>query len=278
MAKTQSLSIYLQDGTTLDELKEVMGEVVENIQTGCVSEAIKNKQGSGNPEAGSVIYKRFVNAELKQKGTARAAGAGAKVKDANVIINIDDNKEIIEELQQKDIKLFGIAGMARRRMTNFQNRVKAYLDRKFFTYAKSVGTKVTTTKTAVVDIVDELILKAKETQSDFIDGIDAEDLCLVVDGAYRKELKDYLDSLPTSTTKPQNGQIGVYDSVDTYESNRLPQGVRAFVMLKGAIAFPNYLSEYDAEKVPFDDAIALEAFLYNGIGALNKEAIVYHED
>ena len=119
-----------------------------------------------------------------------------------------------------------------------------------------------------------MIVKAKETASNFIDGIDAEDLCLVVNGTYRKELKNKLDALPNGTN-PSNGLIGLYDSIETYESNRLPSGVNCFVMLKGAVAQPYYINEYDMEKIPLDDNYALELFLYCGTKALAEEAIYY---
>lgn len=276
MAREKALNIAdYTDQSTMDNLAEILDGVIENIQTGAVSEAIKNRNGSGDPRGGSVEYKRFVNAQLKNKGAAREAGAGDKVIAKPVIINIDDDKEIIEELQLKDVKLYGIDGMAEKRKANFAKRVIAYLDRKFFATCKTAGTQfergdLTTAK----DIIDAMIVSAKETSSDFIDGIDAEDLVLVVNGTYRKALKNDLDELPNGTN-PANGAIGMYDSLMVYETNRLPEGVNCFVMLNGAVAQPNYISDYAAEKVPFDDAMALETFLYSGAGALNPEAIYF---
>ena len=276
MARQPALNIAdYTDQSTMDNLAEVLDGVIENIQVSAVSEALKNTNGSGDPEGGSIEYKRFVNATLENKGTARTAGEGAKVIAKPIIVNLDDDKEIIEELQIKDVKLYGIDGMAEKRKSNFAKRVIAYLDRKFFAEAKASGTKFTRgALTDAKEIIDAMIVQAKETSSDFIDGIDAEDLALVVNGTYRKALKNDLDKLPNGTA-PSNGAIGTYDSVVTYESNRLPQGVNCFVMLKGAIAEPRFLSEYSAEKVPFDDAIALETFLYCGVETLVPEAVLY---
>ena len=276
MARQASLNIAdYTNRETMDNLAEVLDGVIENIQTSAVSEALKNVNGSGDPESGSVEYKRFVNAQLKSKGTARTAGKGEKVIAKPVIVNLDDDKEIVEELQIKDVKLYGIDGMAEKRKANFAKRVIAYLDRKFFSEAVNSGTHfnaggLSTPK----DIVDAMIVSAKETSSDFIDGIDAEDLALVVNGTYRKALKNDFDKLPNGTS-PENGKIGMYDSLDVYETNRLPSGVNAIVMLKGSIAQPRTISDYDIEKVPFDDAIALETFLYTGVKALSPEAIIY---
>ena len=50
------------------------------------------------------------------------------------------------------------------------------------------------------------------------------------------------------------------------------------IMMDGAIAQPYYVSEYSAEKVPFDDAVALEDFLFKGTKALMEDTIFYVED
>lgn len=278
MAKEKSLNIGLYETQVNDDLREVLDGVIENIQTSAVSEALKNREGSGDPASGSTEYKRFVNAKLEDKGTARNAKAGAKVIAKPVIVNLDDDKEIIEELQIKDVKLYGVAGMAEKRKANFAKRVIAYLDRKFFTEAVNGGSKFERgTLTDPKEILDAMIVSAKSTESAFIDGIDAEDLAIVFSPAWRKAIKNDLDELPNGTT-PSNGAIGMYDSIVSYETHRLPEGVNAIVMLKGAVAEPYFLSEYATEKVPFDDAIALETFLYSGVKALVPEAILYDAD
>lgn len=276
MAKQDSLNILVQGTETKDKLAEILDGVLENVQVSAVSEQIKAKNGSGEPESGSVEYKRFANAELKDKGTARAAGKGDSIDAKPVIVNIDTDKEIVEELQQKDVKLYGIAGMAEKRKDNHKKRIVAYLDREFFAKVTE-GTKVTAGVTGAKAIVDNLILTAKATKNDFIDGIDAEDLVLIVSPKYRRELKDYMDELPNGT-EPKNAAIGMYDSIITYEGTRLPDKVSAVVMMNGAIAQPYYVSEYDAEKIPLDDAIALESFLYKGTKALMPDTIYYNEE
>ena len=119
-----------------------------------------------------------------------------------------------------------------------------------------------------------MIVAAKETSSDFIDGIDAEDLAIVLNGTARKAMKNKIDALPNGTD-PRNGEIGTYDGIAVYESNRLPVNVDAIVMLKGAVAQPYFIDDYQAEKVLYDDAIALESFIYSGRGTLVPEAILY---
>ncbi len=271
----EALNIMLQDGKTKDNLKQVLSGVLENVAAKAVSEQIKAKNGSGNPEGGIIEYKRFVNAELKDKGTARAAGKGDEVKAKPVKVVIDTDKEIVEELQGKDVKLYGIDGMAEKRKVNHQSAIIRYLDREFFAKVLE-GTEVPA-KDNIQDTIDTLLQKARTLKNDFIDGIESDLLVIVVDSEYRKGMKKILDDLPNGTD-PKEQAIGMYDSVRVYESTRLPDGVKAVVMMDGAIAQPFYVSEYGAEKVPFDDAVALEDFLYKGTKALMEDTIFYVTD
>lgn len=268
----EALNIMLQDGKTKDNLKQVLSGVLENVSAKAVSEQIKAKNGSGNPEGGVIEYKRFVNAELKDKGTARAAGKGDKVKAKPVKVVIDTDKEIVEELQGKDIRLYGIDGMAEKRKVNHQSAIIRYLDREFFAKVLE-GTEVTA-KDNIQDTIDNLLEKARTLKNDFIDGIESDLLVIVVNSTYRKGMKKILDELPNGTD-PKEQAIGMYDSVRVYESNRLPTDIEAVVMMDGAIAQPYYVSEYSAEKVPFDDAAALEDYLYKGTKALMEDTIFY---
>lgn len=271
----EALNIMLQDGTTKDNLKQVLSGVLENVSAKAVSEQIKAKNGSGTPEGGVIEYKRFVNAELKDKGTARKAGKGDAVKGKPVKVVIDTDKEIVEELQGKDVKLYGIDGMAERRKVNHQSAIIRYLDREFFAKVTE-GTEVTP-KDNVQDTIDDLLERARTLKNDFIDGIESDLLVIVVNSTYRKAMKKILDELPNGTD-PKEQAIGMYDSVRVYESNRLPTDVEAVVMMDGAIAQPYYVSEYSAEKVPFDDAVALEDYLYKGTKALMEDTIFYVKD
>lgn len=277
MAREKALNIGLVSDSINDDLAHILDGVIENIQTSAVSEALKNKEGSGDPVAGSVEYKRFVNASLEDKGTARA-GTPASVVASPVIVNLDINKEIVEEIQNKDIKLYGITDMVGRRAGNHTKRFTAFLDRAFFTEAINGKDAYDVTGLSTEkEIIDAMIVSAKETESNFIDGIDADDLALVVNGTYRKALKNELDKLPEGTDA-KNGLIGRYDGVDVYETHRLPSGTNAIVMLKGAVAQPYFVSEYRAEKIPLDDAIAVQSFLYVGAKQLTPEAIYVTKD
>lgn len=270
-----SLNIMLEDGTTKDNLKATLDGVLENVATSSVSEHIKAKNGSGTPESGVVEYKRFANAELKDKGTARRAGKGDAVKVKPVKVVIDTDKEIIEELQGKDVKLYGIDGMAEKRKVNHKSAISRYLDTEFFKKVLE-GTKVTA-KDNVQDTIDALLSELRTLKNNFIDGVDDDLIVLTIDNKYRKSMKKILDELPNGTD-PKESAIGMYDGVRVYEANRMPKGIRATVMMDGAIAQPWYVTDYTAEKILYDDAVSLESFLYKGTEALMPDTIFYVEE
>lgn len=104
MPRITSLNMLLESEGK-DYLAELYGKVIENVQKALVSSGMKNTDLSGDPVSGSVEAKRFANATSKDYGTARAAGKGDAVKASPVTIVIDQDKEIVEELEEKDIKL-----------------------------------------------------------------------------------------------------------------------------------------------------------------------------
>lgn len=277
--KQDSLNVIKYGTEEKAKLAETLGGVLENVFTSAVSEELKAKNGSGEPESGSVEYKRFANAKIEDKGTARGNGKGNAVQDKPIIVNIDTDKELIEEFQGKDLRLYGVPAMAEKRKKNYESQIKAYLDREFFACAVKEGTKVERPAgtPSVQDIIDNMIVVAKTLKNDFVDGMDAEDLVIVLDSTYRKKMKNLLDQLPLGT-KPENGAIGMYDSIMVRESTRMPAGCHVQVQRLESIAQPFYVSEFDLEKINLDDAYALEDFLYKGTKALTPDTIFYDAD
>ena len=72
MARTNAISL-LAGASTPATLAEIYGRVIENVQKSTLSTTLKSQLYTGNPAAGSVEFKRFVNSASKAYGTARAA-------------------------------------------------------------------------------------------------------------------------------------------------------------------------------------------------------------
>ena len=271
MARQDALSIYINDNDK-DKLAETYGEVIEAVQKGAVSEQIKNKNYSGDPTTGSVEIDRFANASIKDKGTARTNAEGDKLKDnGKVTINVDTDKEIVEEIAKKDIKLFGITGMAEKRKNNHIKKLQAYLDTEFFACAVSEGTNVAgLTSGTIVEKLEALIQSVETTQNDWVDGVDRDMLVLTVTPKIYGELANYIDSVPNSLT---NLNDEYFHKVRIYSNHK--QTKDAICMIDGAIGQLVTTDEYDAEKIPLSNDIALELFFSKGTKAVMPDLIKY---
>ena len=193
MPRIQSLNILLETEGK-DYLAELYGRVIENVQKALISNAMKNQDLSGDPVSGTVEAKRFVNATSKAYGTARAAGAGDAVKAQPVTVAINTDKEIVEELEEKDVRLYGVDGVLDRRAVNHVLRMAAELDTAFFAEANNAATIVNLS--GYTDVADELeaaIQECENTHNSFVDGVPRSMMHLVLSTKYYGKVRNDLD-------------------------------------------------------------------------------------
>lgn len=272
MARQDALSIYINDNTR-DKLAETYGEVIEAVQKGAISEQIKNKNYSGDPSTGSVEIDRFKNATINDLGTARTGGKGDELKNTGkVTINVDTDKEIVEEIAKKDIKLYGLDGMAERRKGNHIKRMIAYLDTQFFAKAEEEGTAVTPTQeaTTIAEKLEELIVSVETTVNDWVDGVDRDMLVVTVTPTIYSKLLNYIDSVPNSLTGLKDD---MFHKVRIFSNHRQTKSM--LCMIDGAVGQLVTTDEYDAEKIPLSNDIALELFFSKGTKAVMPDLIKY---
>ena len=270
MARQDALNILVSEGVK-DKLAETYGQVIEAVQTGAVSEQIKNKNYSGDATSGTVEIDRFKNAEVNDLGTARTGGKGDElVNSGKVVVSVDTDKEIVEELAKKDVKLFGLDGMAEKRKANHIKRMIAYLDKEFFACAETEGTEITLKATDVQGKIEELILSVETTVNDFVDGVDRDMIVVTVTPAIYSQIQNYIDSVPNSLTGVNDEY---FHKVRIYSNHR--QTKPAIAMIEGAVAQLVTTDEYDAEKIPLSNNIALELFFSKGTKAVMPDLIKY---
>lgn len=269
MARQDALSIYTDDSTK-DKLAETYGKVIEAVQKGALSERLKNKNYSGDPTTGSVEIDRFKNATIDDLGTARTNAKGKTIKNTGkVVINVDTDKEIVEEISKKDIKLYGIDGMAERRKDNHVKRMIAYLDTEFFAEAEEEGNEVSDiTDSAIEDVLEALIQKVETTQNDWVDGVDRDMIDLSLKPKVYGKLRNYIDRVDGT-----DGSEEYFHRVRVYSNHR--QTKDAICMINGAVAQLVTTDQYEAEKIPLSNDIALELFFSKGTKAVMPDLIQY---
>ena len=269
MARQDALNIFANGEK--EKLAEIYGEVIEAVQKGSISEQIKNKNYSGDATTGSVVINRFKNATVDDLGTAREGAKGKALDNSGkVTITVDTDKEIVEELAQKDVKLFGLAGMAEKRKANHIKRMSAYLDAEFFACAEKEGAKVELTAADVAGKLEELILAVETTKNDYVDGVDRDMIVVTVSPAVYSAVQNYIDSVPNSVSGLADE---MFHKVRIFSNHR--QTKPAICMIEGAVAQLVTTDEYDAEKIPLSNDIALELFFSKGTKAVMPDLIKY---
>ena len=278
--RIESLNVLL-DGSEQGKmlLKEAYDGVIANVQKATISSKIKNTDLSGDPDAGTVEAKRFVNASSQAYGTARTNSKGNAVKGKTVTIAIDTNREFVEEIEQKDIRLLGVDGLVAKRSANHAQRLVAELDTAFFAEGKTAGTQFKPAKdmTDIQKIVETAILQLEKLKNPYIDGLDRDMLSITFDPDTYSAMRMYLDTVSNTNVDTTTEEVTVYHGGRCYSSNRLPAGVEFEIMMDESIAQPIRSVPYTAERIPLSEAVAVEMFFYYGTKAVTPDTILWYD-
>ena len=273
MPRITALNILTQDEGK-EYLAELYGNTIENVMKGLASIGMKNADLSGDPASGSVEAKRFVNATSQTYGTARAAGAGKSVKAKPVTVKINNDREIVEELEEKDIRLYGVDGLLDRRAVNHVVRMQSELDSDFFAVAHDAAVEVEmSTGLSVEDELEALIQECENTKNDFVDGVPRAMMRLVCSTEYYGKIRNALDKSTRPNVDTGSEEFYAWHGVDTKSSVHLPEGCRYILMAQGAVAQPVMADQYVAEKIPLSQAYGVSLFYHYGTEAVMPDLI-----
>ena len=273
MARIASLAILTGTQGGKDYLAESYGKVIENVQKNTISAQLKNTDLSGDPTTGTVEAKRFTNSSSQAYGTARSGGAGTKVTANPVTISINVNRELINEVEEKDTRLYGVEGLVTRKSAMDQKSMERELERAFFTEAVTAGTAATLTATAINKKVEELIQTIENTQNDYVDGVPRDLISVVLDTATYGDLRDFLDTVQNANVDTGAGEFGIFHGVKVFPSVYLPANTKMIGMVNGSIAQPVVTSLDEAGKFPASDAYHFGMFFYYGTKAVTPDLI-----
>jgi hypothetical protein len=241
------------------------------IQKGAISSQLKNTVLSGDPESGSVEVRRLMTAASQAYGTARSASAGDKVANNGVTINLDQDREIIEEVEWKDVQFYGIPSILASRRRNHQLAMIRELDSAFFTEAESAGSEETITASTIEEKLEELIQSVETTENDNVDGVDRDMLVVTVTPAIYGQIRNYVDSLPN----PREGGVDASFFHDVRIFSNTRQTEDAICMAYGSVAQPVVAKPYELDRIPLSNAIAIELFYHYGTQAVMPDLIKY---
>lgn len=273
MARTKAISM-LQAAGQKGELSEIYGIVIENVQKETLSSGLKSQAYTGNPAAGSVEFKRFVNSGSKEYGTARAAGKGDAITAPPTTVNINVHREIVEEIAKFDLDTFGVSGILARRAANHIDTMASELDTAFFKAAADAATALTTAAATPLEQLEELILSVETVKNSYVKGVNRNMINVVVSPAFYSSVRTKLDSLPASNVDTAAEGFATYHGAKVYSGLNLPEGVSVLAMAYGAVAMPVVTNQYgDPEKIPLSNDYAVSLFYDYGTKALTPDLI-----
>ncbi len=289
----ESLNITnLKDLAGTEEGKMLLAEeykgIIENVSRRTISSIFKNTRLSGDPQAGTLVAKRFAAAKSEEYGTARAARKGKPVRGMEVPVDIDIDKEIMEEAEEKDIRLGGVPGLLSERRTAITRAMVRELDENFFLVAVGKrkasdgtienvqgGTEVTATGETIKDRVTNVAMKLHTTKNDFVDGIEKEDIHIVLSPEAYEEMRDYIDTKGNANVKTDVAEFGRYHGAWIYSNVHQPEDVEIIAMCTGSIAEPVMADEYTAKQIELSNAYAIGMFYHYGCKVVMPDLIFY---
>lgn len=274
MPRIESLNMLTTE-TGKSYLAELYGKTIEGVMKSLVSVGMKNTELSGDPVAGSVEAKRFANATPQNYGTARAAGKGNAVKAAAVTVAIDTDKEIVEELEEKDVRLYGVDGVLDKRAKNHVLRMASALDTEFFKVAAdaAVEVEVDLATAAIEDILEAVIQECENTQNEFVDGVPREFMHLTLNTAYYGKIRNNLDKQTRANVDTAAEEFYSWHGVECKSCVHLPADVPFILQVTGSVAQPIMSDQYTAEKIPLSEAYGVELFYHYGTKAVTPDLI-----
>lgn len=269
-----ALSIELLGSEAKDKLSEEYGKVIDNISTQTVAGLYSNKDLSGDPTSGSVEAKRFANVKGQKYGTAREGGAGQKIKAKPVVVPIDDEVEYIEEVEEKDIKMYGVNGLIERRTSNHEMVMGIDNDVKFFKAMADEGTDFKCSETAINKIVSKAISTMRKTKNDFVNGVPLQLIKVAFSEDAYNDMRDYLDTTSKSNIDTSIGEIGRFHGVDVFSTVNMPNGYDFIVFIDGAVAQPKHLAVYNPQQIELSKAIGFGSFVDMGTKCVTPDLVL----
>lgn len=278
MARIDSLSIFLDGDSTKDKLAESYGKVIANIEQATISARLKNTDLSGDPNSGTVEAKRIQNTDSQAYGTARSGNKGQHVLADPVTVAIDKDRELINEVEEKDVKLYGVDGLISKKAALNQRSMMRELERAFFDCAKTEGTDAAATGDTLADKIEAIIQKIETVKNDYVDGVPRDMIHVVMTPKTYGQFRNYLDTtVNNANVNTAAAEMGTFHGVSVYSSVYLPAGCEVIAMVEGSVAQPVMTTLDEPAKFPASNAYHFGIFYSYGTKAVMKDLIFWDD-
>lgn len=268
----QALSIYYLTEDQKAELVKTYSQVQGTIASQAVSMRLKNTQVEGDVAPGATVkVRRMATSVSDPYGTARAAGKGRYLKDNGVKMEIDTDREIVEEINRFDADKFGVPNLVQGRSANHALSMRVTLDRAYFECLENAavanGLVNVSGATGVEDKLLLLIEELESLENENVKGVDPEMIVLTVAPKWYHQLRKVI----TAMTNPAGQSINLFHDVEIVKATR--QKFDAIIQVRGAVAQPVVAYPYSAEKINLGNEVAVELFYHFGTKAVMPDTV-----
>jgi hypothetical protein len=192
-----------------------------------------------------------------------------------VSVLIDRNKEIVEEIEQKDALLGGVYGLMTRRSRNHEKTLVRELERAFFKEASDNAAVFAPAGTLnPAERLEALIQRLENTKNEYVDGVDRDMLAIIMNTAEYGKIRNFLDFSNNSNVDTAAERFGMFHGVRIFPTVYLPADTGIIGMAEGSVALPCLPRPYKPEQIPLSDAFAVSLFFYYGVKAVTPDLLV----
>lgn len=264
----EALAIFLNNQSTKDKLAKRYAEVAGTIMSAPLSMQLKNTSVEGEAARGGTVKVFRMKTSVSQAyGTARSAQEGNKLQNNGVDVKIDTDREIVEEIEIKDLERYGLDNLLAQRTQNHPLAMSANLDQTYFNVLGNVANVVALVGSTTEDKLLSLIQTLEDLENENVNKVDRSLMVLTLAPKWYDALKKYINTLPN----PAGQNVEMFHGVEVHSAPR--QTLDAIVQVKGSVAQPVGVTPYSAAKIPFANAVSVELYYSFGTKAIMPDCI-----
>lgn len=267
-----ALGIYYLNDSDKDSLMTTYSEVQGTIAATSLSMRLKNTQVEGDVYPGAtVVVRRMATSVSEDYGTSRNRGAGRKPKNMGVKVEIDTDKEIVEEINVFDADRYGLPGLIDKRKANHAVSMQVTLDKAYFRAlenAASANIVNVSAETGTEDKILKLIGELEILENENVEGVDRELMVLTLAPKWYNAVRKVINAMPN----PEGQSRNLFHDVEVHKAPR--QKFDAIVQVRGSVAQPTVVYPYNPGMIPLSNEVAVPMFYHFGTKAIMPDCIM----
>ena len=260
-----------------DDLLLQYGKIMERVSAGTVYRDLVNTNYIDTPVRGGTIQVRRMKASTSQAyGTARTAGEGAILKNLKPTVKVDTDREIAEEMDAKDKKLWtdkGDLAVLQSRQADFSTSMNIELEKAYFEKleltAQANGLVDVSGGSDLQDKLTLLIQHLEKLENEYVSGVERAFMVMTVNPV----IYDALEKVRTTFNNPITGRTDENAFRRVAIRPALRQGYDAIIQVVGSLAEPVVMDDFYIAKPDLSNDHYAYISYYYGVDAVMSDLV-----